>query len=90
MVAEIAEQYSRPDGWTLLSIAGEIASKETGEERKAIKKKYKIKKLKEILLATKIFDIYEEPTEKGNKRVLYRLKDGWNLSSVEESQRIAD
>lgn len=82
LLAEITEQYSRPDGWTLLNVAGEIASKETSEEMISIKKKYNFKKLKELMLATKIFDIHEESTEKGGKRVLYRLKDGWSLSSI--------
>jgi len=82
LLAEITEQYSRPDGWTLLNIAGEIARKETNEEMVAIKKKYNFKKLKELMLATKIFDICEEATEKGGRRVLYRLKEGWSLSPV--------
>ena len=83
LLAEIAEQNSRPDGWTLLNIADEIVGKEAEKEMIAIKKKYHVQKLKELILATKIFDIYEESTEKGGKRMLYRLKDEWRLSPVD-------
>jgi hypothetical protein len=63
---------------------GEFSNKdkETCEEMISIKNQYNFQGLKELILATKIFNIYEEPTKKGGKRVLYRLKDEWKLSST--------
>ena len=39
-----------------------------------LKDRYGYKTLKELILATEFFDIREEPTKKGDVRVLYRPK----------------
>jgi hypothetical protein len=48
----------------------------THQEKLALlKERYGYKSLKALILATEVFDIYEEATEKGF-RVLYRFKSG--------------
>jgi hypothetical protein len=79
LIAEIASQNARTDGWTLLNIAGKILHQEAPEEIASINKQYNHKTLKDLILATGVFDLYEEPTEKGGIRLLYRLKADWEL-----------
>lgn len=73
---EITELASRSDGWTLLNHAGQLIQQNAHEEMKKLNTQYGYKKLKELILATELFDIKEEPTDKGGVRVLYRLKNG--------------
>ena len=78
-LGEIASQVVRPDGWTPLSVAGQIIWKQKPEEITDVFKKYGHKTLKGLILATEIFEIKEEPTRKGGIQVLYRLKPGWTF-----------
>jgi hypothetical protein len=80
LLAETSLNFARPDGWTQLSIAGQIAHKNEPDEIVFISKNYKVKSLKELILATGVFDLNEEPTDRGGIRVLYRLKAGWELT----------
>ena len=65
---------ARSDGWTLLSIGVSSIKEQAPEELKLLKKKYGYKKIKSFMLATNLFDFYEESTDKGGKRLLYRMK----------------
>lgn len=76
-LGQIAAQVGRPDGWTPLSIAGQIIWKQKPEEITDVYQKYGHKTLKGLILATELFEIKEEPTKKGGILVLYRLKPGW-------------
>jgi hypothetical protein len=78
-LGQIAAQVVRPDGWTPLSIAGQIIWKQKPEEISDVFKKYGHKTLKGLILATEIFEIKEEPMKKGGIQVLYRLKPGWTF-----------
>ncbi len=80
LLGDIAAQMARPDGWTLLSIAGHLVKQHAPEELALLEKRSSHRSLKSLILATEIFDIYEEATHKGGTRVLYRLKSGWELS----------
>ena len=82
LLGDIATQIKRPDGWTLMNIAGQLVKQHAPEELALLKEKHEYKSLKSLILATEIFDIYEEETEKGGTRVLYRLKAGWELSQA--------
>jgi len=84
LLADISAQMARPDGWTLLTVAGELIRKHAPEERTCLKEKYGHKTLKELIVATELFEIFEEPTDKGGIRVLYRLKPDWELQKLEE------
>ena len=82
MLCDIANEASRSDGWTSLDIAGKLIRQHAPEEIPNLKKKYGNKTLKDLILATELFDISEESTGKGCVRVFYRLKH-------EETQQIA-
>jgi len=80
LLGDIAAQTRRHDGWALMSIAGELVKKYAPEEIALLKERYGYKSLKALILATEMFDVYEEVIENGGIRVLYRLKSGWELS----------
>ena len=87
LLGDIATQIKRTDGWALMSIAGQLVKRHAPEELVLLKEKHGYKSLKSLMLATEIFDIYEEETEKGGIRVLYRLKPGWKLSQADPPQK---
>ncbi len=80
-LGQIAEEAARDDGWAYLNTAGQVLQTQQPEELANVKKKYGYKSLKDIILASQLFDFMEEPTEKGGVRVLYKLQEGWELSS---------
>jgi hypothetical protein len=86
-LGEIAAQVVRPDGWTPLSVAGQIIWSQKPEEITDVFKKYGHKTLKGLILATDIFEIKEEPTKKGGIQVLYRLKPGWKFDMGKDGKR---
>ncbi len=81
LLGRIIEVAKRDDGWTLVVHAGQLLHQNAPDQLKAIKKKYKCKTLKDLILMTEIFDIDEEPTPKGGSRSVYRFKDGWKLET---------
>lgn len=81
LLGDISLQTARPDGWTSINIAGQLIKKYAPEESALLKTKYGYKSLKALILATEIFDIYEELTDKGS-RILYKLKPDWALSNA--------
>lgn len=81
-LANAATQIRRHDGWALMSMAGTLVKNQAPEEYSLMKEKYGYKSLKAMILATGIFDIYEEPTKDGGVRVLYRLKSGWECPDI--------
>ena len=74
MLCDIANEFSRNDGWTPLDIAGRFIRQHAPEEITNLKKRNGHKHLKGLILATELFDITEESTGKGGVRVFYRLK----------------
>jgi hypothetical protein len=86
-LGEIASQIVRPDGWTPLSVAGQIIWKQKPEEITDVFKKYCHKTLKKLIMATEIFEIKEEPTKNGGIQVLYRLKPGWTFEIEKAENR---
>ena len=84
LLGEISVQMARPDGWTLLNVAGELIQKHAPEEKACLREKYGHKTLKGLIIATELFDVLEEPTDKGGIRLLYRLKSDWELQQVGE------
>jgi len=82
LLGDIANKVARQDGWTLLNIAGHLIHKHAPEELAVLNKKYGHKTLKGLMLATELFDITEESTDRGGIRVLYRLKPEWTLKNA--------
>lgn len=74
LLADVPTKAARPDGWTSLSRADQIVRALAPEEMAALNEKYGHRTLKGLILATELFDILEEPTDRGGVRVLYRLK----------------
>ncbi|NMH61015.1 OST-HTH/LOTUS domain-containing protein [Alteromonas ponticola] len=74
LLQEIAEQVHRDDGWTLLSIAGQLLKQHASEEITLLKQTYGHKTLKSLVIASEVFDVRDERTDNGGVRVLYRLK----------------
>jgi hypothetical protein len=84
ILSDIAEQTTRPNGWTPLNEAGQLirqrVRQQVSEPEKiaSIKEYFGYKSLKTFIIEAKIFDIYEEPTKKGI-RILYRKKPNSEL-----------
>lgn len=85
LLADIALREARTDGWTSLSVAGQLVKLHAPEEVMMLQERYGHKSLKSLIIAAEIFDIQEEITQKGGVRVLYRLKPAWQLLPVGES-----
>jgi hypothetical protein len=71
---DISEQQSRHDGWTSLSKAEQLINKDFPKEIDDVKKLYKCKTLKRLMKITELFDIYDETTDKGGTRTIYKVK----------------
>lgn len=82
LLGDIAIQTKRSDGWALLTVADHLVKQHAPEEIALLKERYGHKSLKKLMLATEIFDFFDENTKKGGFRVLYRLKPGWELSNA--------
>lgn len=80
LLVDIASQLGRDDGWTSMSIAGQLLKQHAPDELALLHKGNEHKSLKALMLKTESFEFYEEQTVKGGKRDLYRLKDGYGLS----------
>ncbi|MDB5978354.1 MAG: hypothetical protein JWR07_5114 [Nevskia sp.] len=72
VLREISVKACRPDGWMPLAAAGHLARQQLPEDIAAMSARYGHKTLKRLLLATELFDIQDEATEKG-VRTIYRL-----------------
>jgi len=74
LLLNISIQQPRLDGWTLLENADRQLRITLPEEMGRLKSSYGFKTVKELIRASELFDIHEEPTKKGGFRVLYRSK----------------
>ena len=80
---DVENKMSRKDGWTSLHTAASLVGISAPEELKDMKEKYGHKKLKNFILATQVFDLKEEATDKGGIRLLYRSKtDDINMMRI--------
>lgn len=73
LLGECATQLAREDGWVPLTTAGQVLRKQAPEHVDALKERYGYSTLKQLLLATGMFDILDEPTLRGF-RTVYRWK----------------
>jgi hypothetical protein len=74
LLAQIAQAAARPDGWTVLARAGQLARELAADDMKQLGTRFGQSSLKRLLLAAEIFEVYEEPTESAHTRTLYRMK----------------
>jgi len=74
MLIEVALKQTRSDGWTLLNYAGNELRKHIPEEMNDLKRMYGYKTLKATIMASELFEMLEEETSQGGRRLLYRPK----------------
>lgn len=74
ILIEVTINQARPDGWTLLNLAGNELRKHIPEEMNEMKRLYGYKTLKAAVIASELFELAEEDTKQGGKRLLYRTK----------------
>lgn len=82
LLSDIAEQPARPDGWTPIDRAGQLIRQRVPKEIASPKEFFGYNSLKVFILDAKIFDVYEEPTNNGSIRILYRKKPTSELSNA--------
>jgi hypothetical protein len=73
---DISRRTARADGWTLLSTASQEIEQSLAEDLALVKEKYGHESLKGLILESELFDIVEEPVDKGDVRELYRPRAG--------------
>lgn len=73
LLRECIVQFSRLDGWLPLATAGHVIRQEEPEDASRLKKRYGYATLKQLVIASQLFDVLDEPTPKGF-RTVYRLK----------------
>lgn len=74
LLSEFAKTKQRIDGWTVLDAARSYIQQQFPVELTRLKEIWGHKSLKDIVIASELFDVGEEATAKGGARVLYRLK----------------
>lgn len=73
-LVDISHRFAREDGCVLLNTAAELLRKHAQEEYAGMSERHGFKSLKALILATELFDVIEEPTKNGGRRIYYRLK----------------
>ena len=73
LLRAVASQIHRKDGWTYLSLAGQLANRELPEDARHLRKRYGFKTLK-LLLGCEAFDVFDEPLSSEGFRTLYRKR----------------
>lgn len=79
MLGEIAMHTARPDGWVLLSTAGDSIKREAPTELSNLQKRFGHRSLKGVLLAVEFFEVAEESLPGGGTRTIYRINDRYEL-----------
>lgn len=74
LLQQAANEKSRPDGWSYLSNAGQIIRRHEPDEVEHIKERYGVATLRQLLIASEMFDVFDEPTSNNNFRTLFRMK----------------
>jgi hypothetical protein len=78
LLVEATTQKARPDGWTYLADAGRMARIREPDEVAHMKERYGYSTLKQLLIASELFDVLVEPLPNGNSHILYRAKKTLN------------
>jgi len=73
LLSECVKQLGRMDGWLPLATAAHVIRQHEPEDVTRIKERYGYSTLKQLVIASQMFDIQDEPTTKGF-RTVYRLK----------------
>lgn len=76
LLASIANEHARKDGWTLLSTAGHHLRQLIPDEFARMKDAHGEGSLQKLVIATDLFDVVTEQTPKGGTCALYRVRAG--------------
>lgn len=74
LLQEVATLMARPDGWTYLTHAEQHAIIHESDEVAHMKERYEFSTLEQLLIASELFDVLDEPFPNGNSHTLYRAK----------------
>lgn len=74
-LSELSISSSDKNGWTPLAHAGNEVKSVCADDLEHLKKQFGLKTLKDILIASELFDLKSEQTNKGGERWLYKLKN---------------
>lgn len=74
LLAQIARSHARPDGWTLLSVAGAQLGKLIPEQFAKLKREHGEGSLHRLVAAIDLFEIGSESTLNGGTRAIYRIR----------------
>lgn len=77
-LSELSISSSDKTGWTPLAAAGNEIKHELSDDFDKLKEQFGLKQLKDILIASELFDLKSEQTNKGGERWLYKLKNDSN------------
>lgn len=80
MLGEIAMRTARPDGWAILSTAGNLIKREAPDELENLNKRFGHRNLKGVLVAAELFDVTDEQLPDGGARTIYRINDRYQLT----------
>jgi hypothetical protein len=84
---DIAIRIARADGWVCLAHAGSLAHKQMPDDVANMKTIYGYSSFKKLLIASKCFEIFDEPLPNGGCRQFYRLQDINPHHSENESKK---
>lgn len=79
LLGELATKTVRKDGWMDLATAGHVVRRLEPKELERMSELYGHRTLKKLLIATELFDLEDEPTPKGGKRTIFRIKPHYEL-----------
>ena len=74
LLRNVAIEKARTDGWTYLALAGQLARTHERDAVEHMKERYGHSTLRQILVASELFDVLDEPLASGGFRTLYRVK----------------
>lgn len=74
LLREMAIQKARPDGWTYLSHAGQLARIHEPDAVTRMEELYGHSTLKQLLIASELFDVLDELLSNESFRTIYRVK----------------
>lgn len=74
LLRDIASQIRRPDGWAYLAHAGRLARIHERDAVENMKERYGHCTLKKLLVASDLFDLFDERLPSGGFRTLYRVR----------------
>jgi len=76
LLAQVTQVIARPDGWTLLSSAGNFIAVKDPEQLQTINQRFGHRGLQSLVSAAEIFEVREELVANGAKHSIYRVKPG--------------